>query len=88
MKAKGYYQKSSYDILDEFLRMLEEGVEAVEIPFKNAEYMMKIYDSCRNIINKDELPIKVSVSKKEMKLWVFHWTEKDEKAAKSEGLKF
>lgn len=92
-KLRGKYQRMCMEHIERFEKFIEEGYEAYEIKFEpnERETLQKMYDSFRNILtrkNPQKRPIKPVRSLKSMRIWLFLWTEEDEKAAKAEGISF
>lgn len=82
-------KKHSKILLDFLRKLLEEQIEmSFCCAYEDAGMMMRDYHSLRKIVVEYELPIKVSFSKKDMGIWLFHWTRKDEEDSKKDGLDF
>jgi len=85
-KLRNVIQRRCEKYINKFLKLLEDGYEAMEIQYSSRTKLEKEYDSMRNIVERRKLPIKVSRDIKHLKVWLFHWTEEDERIAKEEGI--
>lgn len=71
-KARGKWAQRANEILHTFEKWREnEDVDAAEVAFKSHDEMMKVYDGLRNQIKKQKLPLKVTVSKKDVTLFIY-----------------
>jgi hypothetical protein len=88
VRMRNMEKKHSQILLNFLKELLEEQIEMRRLSYSDIDKMMRDYNSLRKIVRKYELPIKVSMSKKDIEIWLFHWTKKDEGDAKKDGLDF